>query len=108
MKKLKSCIFLLLTVLFSASVFALSAVPPDNPYSESIQLPVISDQGEILDLDTDNDLPKNPTMKEDITVFSKVLSVDRGMKIEFNFLTETINRFAVVQNQNFDRMPSQS
>jgi len=34
MKKLKSCIFLILTVLFSASVFAFNAVPPDKPMFE--------------------------------------------------------------------------
>lgn len=107
MKKLRSCIFLLLTVLFSASVFALGAVPPDNPYSESIQLPVI-DQGEILDLDADNDLPKSPGMTEDKMVFSKVLSVNRGIETSFHFLIKDINWIAVMQNQNFDRMPSQS
>jgi len=106
MKKITRYVFLIFTVLFSASVFA-SAVPPDNTYSEPIQLQVL-DQGEILDLDTGNDLPKNPTMTEDKTVFSKVLSVNRGMDITFNFLIKTINRFAVVQNQNFDRMARQS
>lgn len=104
MKKIKSCIFLILTVLFSASVFAFDAIPPDKGCLEAIKSTVVLNQGEIFDLDTNVDLATAQATKEDETVFSKVLSVNRGTKKEFSFLVSEINQFAVVQNQNFDRM----
>ncbi len=96
MLKLKSYIFLILTVLFSVTTFASNTIPPDKGFLESIQSPV--------DLNTDVDLATQPEIKLDEMILSKRQSINRGKNKRLNLLVPAINRFAVVQNQNFDRM----
>lgn len=102
MKKFKSCIFLILTAFLSVSVFAVNAVPPDKTMFE---LELIA-----------NDAPENgfvnvveqePAINSDLiekTLTAKTLSINQHLVSEFQSFSYRINKVAVVQNQNNDRM----
>ncbi len=104
MKKIKSCIFLILTVLFSVSVFAFDAVPPDKPMFD---LELIA-----------NDAPENgfvnvveqdPVINSDLiekTLSAKTLSINQHSGSEFLVADYSVDKVAVMQNKNFDRMYS--
>lgn len=98
MKKIKSCMFLLLTILFSVQAFAFDAVPPDKAMFELIS----ADCGENLVIGTDNQTQALNREFIDKTLTAKTLSINQHSR--FQSIDYNVNKFAVVQNQNFDRM----
>jgi len=101
MKKIKSCMFLLLTLLFSVQVFAFDAVPPDKTMFE-LEL-MSSDYVENGVIETNDQEPSLINKNFEKRLTAKTLSINQHSS-GFKSISYDVNKVAVVQNQNFDRM----
>ena len=98
MKYLGIIFFSFFLMFLSVPTIAFEVKPPDKSFlCENIESTILGD----LNVDV---VKQNTNKKE--TISPTTLSLNQWRGEDFVMIDSKINRFAVVQNQNFDRMPA--
>lgn len=108
MKNIKRYCLLFITSLLCFQAFALEVLPPDKVNFEPQAVSMSSlDIGESHILNVDSEPMKaHVSHKSDNFLTAKIITVNRWQNDELDLLVPKVDKTAVIQNQNFDRMYS--